>query len=88
MKSKSRVNNSVAATSEAATTGTPATVGEQVNHRENMMQRHSIYDAYYDSDCDDFGDNRFAVISDSDNIREVEPVNMHVGFRNTEKEKH
>ena len=35
------------------------------------MQKNSIYDANYDSGYDDFEDNCVAVISDSDNIREV-----------------
>ena len=49
------------------------------------MQKHSLYDANYDSDYDDFDDNCVAVISDSDNIREVEPLNMHIKIGNTEK---
>ena len=37
----------------------------------------------YDSDYDEFDDNCVAVISDSDNIREGEPVNMHIHIGNT-----
>ena len=62
--------------SEAATIGSSAMVEEQINQLETMMGRHSIYDANYDSDYDEFNDNCVAVISDSDNIREVEPVNL------------
>ena len=36
-------------------------------------------------DSNAFDDNSGAVISDRDNIREVEPVNMHIRFGNTEK---
>ena len=57
-----------------------ATVEEQVNQIEAMMQKHTIYDANHDSDCVDFEDNCVAIISDSDSIREVEPVNMHTQF--------
>ena len=46
------------------------------------MQRHSVYDVYFDSDYDEFDDNCVAVISNSDNIREVEPVNMLIRFGN------
>ena len=83
-KPKPRVNNVDDTSSEIVTIGTFATVGEQVNQIETMMPRHSIYDANYDSHCDEFDDNCVAVISDSDNIREVEPVNMHIRFGNTE----
>ena len=78
MKPKPIVNNVDDTTSEAATIGTSATAGEQENQIETMFQIQSIYDANYDSDYDEFDDNCTAVISDSDNIREVEPVNMHI----------
>ena len=84
IKPKPRVKNFDDTFSEAATIGTSATIGEQVNQIETMMQRQSIYDANYDSDYDDFDVSCVAVISDSDNIREVEPVNMHIRFGNTE----
>ena len=84
MKPKPRVNNVDDNSSQAATIGTSATVGEQVNQVEAMMQKHSIYDANYDSDYNDFDGNCVAVISDSDNIREVEPLIMHIRFGNTE----
>ena len=84
MKPKPRVNNVDDTSSQAAATGTSATVAEQVNKIETMMQKHSIYDANYDSDYDEFDDNRVGVISDSDSIRELEPLNMHICFRNTE----
>ena len=46
---KPRVNNVDDAISEAATVGTSATAGEQVNQIEKMFKKHSIYDANYDS---------------------------------------
>ena len=49
-----------------------------------MMQKHGIHDANYDSDYDNFEDNCVAIISDSDSIRELEPVNMHIQYGNTE----
>ena len=78
MKPKSSVNNVDDTSSEAANTGTSATVGDKVNQIDNMIQKHSIYDASIDSDHDAFDDNCVAVIYDSHNIREVEPVNMHI----------
>ena len=42
-----------------------------------------IYDANYDSDCDDFDDKCVATISTNDNIREVEPVNVYICIGNT-----
>ena len=44
-KQESRMDS----TSEAATIGTSATAGEQVKQIETMFQKHSIYDANYDS---------------------------------------
>ena len=78
MKPKPRVNNVDDKYSQAATIGTSATVGEQVDQIEAMMQKYSIYDANYESVYDDFDDNCVALISDSDNIREVEPLKMHI----------
>ena len=86
MKPKPRVNNVDVTSSEAATTGTSAAVGEQVNQIETMMKINSIYDANYDYDYDHFDDNCVAVISDSDNITEVETANMRIRSRNTETE--
>ena len=83
MKPKPRVSKVDDTSSEIATIGTSATVGEQICQIENLMQRHSVYDANYDPDYDEFHDNCIAVISDSDSIREVEPGNMHFGFGNT-----
>ena len=84
MKPKAPVINVDDLTSEAATIGTSATVGELVNQIEALIQKHRIYDANYDSDYDDFDENCVALISDSDNVREVELVNTHTQFRNTE----
>ena len=78
MKPKPRVNNVDDTSSGAATIGISATVGEQANQIHAMTQKHSIFDANYESDYDDFDDNCLAVISDSDSIRDVEPVNMHI----------
>ena len=83
MKPKHRVNNIDDTSSEAADFGTSATVGEQVNQIDAMMSKNSIYDANYDSDYDNFDDNCVAFITDSDSIREVEPVNMHIQLGNT-----
>ena len=49
-----------------------------------MFHRHRIYDTKYESDYDEFDDNCEALISDSDNVREEEPVNMHIRIGNTE----
>ena len=84
MKPKPRFNSVDDTYSEASTICTSATVGEPVNQIENMIHKHNIYDANYDSDYHNFDDNCVAVISDSDNVREVEPVNMHIRLVNTE----
>ena len=84
MKPKSRINNVDDTSSEATTISTSVTAGKHVNQIERMLQRHSIYDANYDSDYDEFDDNCVAVISDFDNISEVEPVNMHNRIGTTE----
>ena len=63
--------------------GTSATVGEQVNHIDRLLQEHSIYDANYDSDYDDYDDNCVAKISINNNTREVEPVNLNLCIGNT-----
>ena len=55
--------------SKAATIGASATVGKQMNQIKDMVQRHSIYDANYDSDSDDVDDNCVSVTSDNDNIK-------------------
>ena len=49
-----------------------------------MMPKHSIYDANFDSDHDKFDDNCVAIISNCDNIREADSVNMHFRFGSTE----
>ena len=84
MNAKPRVNNVEDTISEAATIGTSATAGEQVNQIETTFQRHHIYDANYNSDYDEVDDNCVAVISDGGNIRELEPVNEHIRIGNTE----
>ena len=48
-----------------------------------MLQKHSIYDANYESDYDDFDDNCVATISTDNNAREVEPVNLNICIGNT-----
>ena len=83
MNPKPRVNKVEDASSEPATIGTSKTVEEQVNQIDAMIQKHSIYDAKYDSDYEDFEVICLAVCSDSDSLREVEPVNMHIHFGNT-----
>ena len=44
-KPKPRVSNVDDSISETARVGTSATVGEQVNHIDRLLQKHSIYDA-------------------------------------------
>ena len=83
LKTKPRVNNVDDTSSEVATVGTSATVGEK-KQIETLIQRHSFQDANYDFDYEDFNDNCVAIISNRDNIREVKPVNMHVHFGNIE----
>ena len=78
MRPKPRLNNVDDASSEAATIGTSATVEEQVNQIDAKIQKLSIYDANFDSYYPDFDNNWVAVMSDSDNLREVEPVNIHI----------
>ena len=77
------MNNVDDSLSEAATVGTSATVGEQINHIYRLLQKHSIYDANYDSDYDDSDDNCFATIYISNASREVEPVNLNICIGNT-----
>ena len=68
-KPKPRVNNVDDSISEAATVGTSATVGEQVNHIDRLFQKQSIYDANYDLDYDDYNDNCVATISINNDTR-------------------
>ena len=84
MKPKLRVNKFEDASSEPATIGTSTTVEEHVNQFDATIQKHSIYDIKYDSDYEDFDVICLAVFSDSDSLREVEPVNMHFHFGNNE----
>ena len=49
-----------------------------------MTQEHSIYDANYDPCYDDFNENSLDAFSDSDKIREMEPLNMKIRFGNTD----
>ena len=77
-KPKPRVNNVDDSISEAATVGTSATVGEQVNHIDRLFQKQSTYDASYDSDYYDYYDNCIATISINNDTREVEPVNLDI----------
>ena len=48
-----------------------------------MFQKHSIHDANYDSDYDDYDDNCVATISINNNTREVEPVSLNICIGNT-----
>ena len=82
-KPKPRVNNVDDSISVAATVGFSATVGEQVNHIGRLLQKQSIYDAYYDSDYDDYDDNCVATISINNDTRELEPVNLDICIGNT-----
>ena len=88
VKPKPSVNNVDDASwhilAKTATIGTFPTVEEQVNQIDAMMQKHSIYDANYDSDYDYFEDNCVTIVSDSDSIREAEPVSMLIQIGNTE----
>ena len=76
------VNNVDDSIFETATMGTSATVREQVNHIDRLLQKHSIYDAYYDSDYDDYDDNCVATISINNNTREVK-LNICIGNTST-----
>ena len=82
-KPKPRVNNVDDSISEAAMVGTSATVTEQVNHIDRLLQKQGIYDANYDSDYDDYDGNYVAAISINSDTREVEPVNLDVCIGNT-----
>ena len=81
LKPKPRVNNVDDTISEAATVCISACVEEQVNHFDRLLQKHSFYDANYDSDYDDFYGNCVATISTHD-ISEVEPVNVNICIGN------
>ena len=74
-KPKPRVNNVDDSISVTATVSTSATVGEQINHIDRLLQKHIVYDANYDSDYDNYDDNCVATINN--NTREVEPVNLN-----------
>ena len=82
-KPRPKVNNVDDSISEAATVGTSATVGVQVNCIDTVLQKHSIYDANYDSDYDDYDNNCVATISINSDTREVEPVNLDICIGNT-----
>ena len=82
MKPKTGVNNVHNASSETVTARTYATVEEEVNQVYSMLRKDNIYDANYFGDKDDLDDNCVAVISDSDSLTKVEPVNMQIQFGN------
>ena len=84
IKSKPRVNIVGDVPSEAATVGTSATVEDQVNQVDSMLQKHNIYDANCGSDYDNLDNNCVAVIANDENLREVEPVNLQMQFGNLE----
>ena len=84
IKSKPRVNIVDDVLSEVATVGTSATVEDQVNQIDSMLQKHNIYDANCGSIYDNLDDNCVAVIANDENLREVEPVNMQKQFGNVE----
>ena len=83
MEPKPSFNNVEDTTSEAAQVDTSA-AEEQENQIETMFQKHSLYDANYDSDYDEIVDNCVAIISDSDIIREVEPFHVDIRIGNAE----
>ena len=70
--------------SEAAAVGTSATVEEQLKQIDSMLRKYNIYDANDESDCDDLEDYLVAVISNSDSLREIEPVIIQIVFGNIE----
>ena len=82
-KPRPKVNNVEDSISEAATVGTSATVGEQVDHIDRLLQKQSIYDANYDSNNDDSDDNCVSTISINSDTREVAPANLHICIGNT-----
>ena len=77
------MNNVDDSISEAAAVGISATVTEQVNHIDRLLQKQGIYDAHYDSCYDDYDDNCVAAISINSDTREVEPVNLDTCIGNT-----
>ena len=77
-KPQPRVNNVDDSVSETATVGTSATAAEQDNSIDRLLQQHSIYNANYDSDYDDYNDNCVATIAFKSQTREVEPVNLDI----------
>ena len=77
------MNNVDDSVSEAATVSTSATVAEQVNNIDRLLQRQGIYDANCDSDYDDYADNCVATISIKRDTREMEPVNLDICIGNT-----
>ena len=77
-KPRPKINNVEDSLSEGATMSTSATVGEQVNHIDRLLQKQGIYDANYDSDYDDYDDNCVAKISINSDTREVEPMNLDI----------
>ena len=85
MKPKPKVNKLDDTVSEAVTIDISVTTRKQVNQIEKMFAKHSISDANYDSDYDEFYDNCVAIISDNNNnAREVETVNVNICVGNTE----
>ena len=82
-KPRPNVKNVEDSITEAATVGTSATVGEQVNHIDRLLQKQGIYDANYDSDYDDYDDNCVATIFINRDTREVKPVNLDICIGNT-----
>ena len=77
-KPKPSFNNVDVSVSESATVGTSATALEQVNNIDRLLQYHSIYDANYDSDYDDYNDNCVATIAYKSETRELEPLNLDI----------
>ena len=63
--------------------GTSATVGEQVNHIDKLIQKQCIYDANYSWHYDDYDDNCVATISINSDTREVVPVRLDICIGNT-----
>ena len=82
-KPKPRVNDVDDSVSEATDVGTSATIAEQVNNIDRLLQKQGIYDANYDSDYDDYDDNCVATISIKSDTREVEQVNLDICVGNT-----
>ena len=64
MKTQPIVNNVEDKKSESDTVGASPSVDEEVNNINNKLEKHNLYDANYNFDCDELDDNCMALITD------------------------